>query len=122
MSDWLNERNVLMYAGTYNDQRPEHLRVPGNDRPSEIAYETLPIGQPGTFVLQERQRLDGEMAKLNAENRQLKQMLIVAWRTWQDNADELRQKAGSLDKAAESMARWLEGLGVPVDANAITLP
>jgi hypothetical protein len=77
------------------------------------AYTTTP-GQAGSFVLQERRRLE-------AENFQLKQMLVLAWRTWQDNADELRQKSESLNRAAESMARHLEQLGVPLDVNAVTL-
>ena len=136
------------------------------------AYTTTP-GQAGTFVLQERQRVDAELTRLREfaavfcddvadadkalgllllgqwdaewrsvteayaqgmtdgkaealahyadENFQLKQMLVLAWRTWQDNADELRQKSESLNRAAESMARHLEQLGVPLDVNAVTL-
>jgi phage regulator Rha-like protein len=87
----------------------------------EIAYETLPIGQAGTFVLQERQRLDGEMAKLKAENRQLKQMLIVAWRFMQDESAEDANRMNTKAGWATTIARHLEALGVPVDCNAITL-
>jgi hypothetical protein len=84
---------------------------------SEISYETLPIGQPGTFVLQQRQRLDGEMGKLKAENRLLKQMLIIAWRYMQDESAEDLNRHKTKAGYAETLARELERLGVATDVN-----
>ncbi len=98
---------------------------------NEIAYETLPIGQPGRFVMQERQRLAVEMAalradaeragKLDAENRLLKQMLVIAWRYMQDESAEDKNRMDMKAGWAATIARHLEDLGVPVDCNAVTL-
>ena len=87
----------------------------------DIAYETLPIGQAGTFVLQQRQRLAVEMEKLQAENRQLKQLLVNNWRQVQSNGAMMIQWGQDMERTAEMFARHLEALGVPVDANAVTL-
>lgn len=76
-------------------------------------YTTTP-GQAGTFVLQERRRLE-------AENLQLKQLLVIAWRTRFDQAAHLLQYANDMRKNAETLARHLEQLGVPLDVNAVTL-
>jgi hypothetical protein len=135
-------------------------------------YTTTP-GQAGTFVLQERQRIDAELTRLRefaavfcddvadadkdlallllgqwdsewrsvteayaqgmtdgkaeaiahyaAENIQLKQLLVIAWRTRFDQAAHLLQYANDMRKNAETLARHLEQLGVPLDVNAVTL-
>jgi hypothetical protein len=87
----------------------------------QIAYETLPIGQPGTWVIDQRRRLAVEMDKLQAENRHLKQMLVIAWRFMQDESAEDLNRHKSKAGYAETLARELERLGVPVDCNAVTL-
>jgi len=88
---------------------------------TEIAYETLPIGQPGTWVVDQRQRLAVEMDKLQAENRLLKQMLVIAWRFMQDESAEDKNRMDMKAGWAATIARHLEDLGVPVDCNAVTL-
>jgi hypothetical protein len=88
---------------------------------TEIAYETLPIGQPGTFVLSERQRIDGEMGKLKAENRHLKQMLVNNWRQVQSNGAALIQWGQDQERTAAMYAKHLEELGVPLDVNVFAV-
>jgi monoamine oxidase len=105
---------------------------------TEISYETLPIGQPGTFVLSERQRIEREMAQLQHdlsdalhhmtatqglcdelrdENRHLKQMLVNNWRQVQSNGAHLIQWGQDMERTAAMFAAHLEELGVAVDVN-----
>jgi hypothetical protein len=81
---------------------------------TEIAYETLPIGQPGTWVVDQRRRLEDE-------NRLLKQMLVIAWRFMQDESAEDKNRMDMKAGWAATIALHLEHLGVPVDCNAVTL-
>jgi hypothetical protein len=82
-----------------------------------IAYETLPIGQPGTFVLSERQRMDRETAALRDENRLLKQLLVNNWRQVQSNGAQMIQWGQDMERTAAMFARHLEELGVALDVN-----
>jgi hypothetical protein len=77
------------------------------------AYTTTP-GQAGTFVLQERRRLE-------AENLQLKQMLVIAWRFMQDESAEDKGRMEAKAGWATTIARHLEAIGVPVGANVMDL-
>ena len=83
----------------------------------QIAYETLPIGQPGTWVVDQRRRLAVEMDKLQAENRLLKQMLVNHWRQTQSTGAYLIQQGQDMERSAAAMADHLAELGVAVGVN-----